>query len=251
MSPRSLLPKEHGAYGQLLLPLLTALAQARPTLAGALLTLASALAFIAHEPVLVLLGHRGPRALEEDGARAKTRLLLLGAGAALAGVAGVLLAPPLARAALLVPLALGALLWPLLARKQEKSLGGELLAACALSSLALPVALADGLAPLAALGTLGAWAFGFAASTVAVRGVIARQKGHAEATLAALAAVTVLFCAAGLLPKPLGPRLLCGGLLVACAWGVQLAKPHPRELRRLGWLLVGGSAAVGALCALA
>jgi hypothetical protein len=244
---RSLAPKEHGAYGQLALPLTAALAAAWPTAAGLLLTLAAALAFTAHEPVLVLLGHRGARALEEDGARARSRLLLLGAGAALAGLAGLVFAPMPARVALLLPLALAALLWPLVARKEEKSLGGELLAACALSAVALPVALADGVPLPAALGMLGAWVFGFAASTVAVRGVIARQKGHDEATQAALAAVTVLFCLGGLLPRPLGPRLLCGGVLVACAWGVQLARPHPRELRRLGWLLVGGSIAVGVL----
>ena len=244
---RSLAPKEHGAYGQLALPLATALAQAWPTAAGLLLTLSAALAFTAHEPVLVLLGHRGPRALEEDGGRARTRLLLLGAAAALAGLSGLVLAPTLARAALAAPLVLAALLWPLLARKQEKSLAGELLAACALSAAALPVALADGVPLPAALGTWGAWVFGFAASTVAVRGVIARQKGHVEATQTALAAVTVLFCLCSLLPKPLGPRLLCGGVLVACAWGVQLARPHPRELRRLGWVLVTGGVAVGVL----
>jgi YwiC-like protein len=244
---RSLAPKEHGAYGQLALPLLAALLQAWPTVAGLLLALSFSLAFTAHEPVLVLLGHRGARALQEDGERARRRLLLLGVAALFAAAAGVLLAPLAARLSLLLPAALALLLWPLLRARLEKSLTGELLAAFALSATALPVALADGVALPAARGTLGAWWAGFAASTVAVRGVIARQKGHEEKTLLALAAVTVAFCAAGLLPKPLGPRLLCGGVLVACAWAVQLAKPHPRELRRLGWILVGGGVATTAV----
>lgn len=245
---RSLAPKEHGALGQLALPLVTALAQGRLSPPGLLFALSAALAFVAHEPLLVLLGHRGPRAFEEDFARARRLLTLLGLLALFAAALALVLAPPAARLAALVPLALAAGLAPLIARRAEKTLAGELLAACALSASAFPVALANSLALPSALGTLGAFCFGFAASTVAVRGVIARQKGYEEPTREALAAVTVLFCLCALCPRPLGPQVLHGGLLVACAWSVQLARPHPRQLQRLGWLLVIASVGVGALC---
>ena len=86
--PRSLLPHEHGAWGQLAMPLLTALAIGRPTVGSLLLTLAVVLAFVAHEPLLVVLGQRGKRAREQDGARALRWLAALGALAAGTGVAG-------------------------------------------------------------------------------------------------------------------------------------------------------------------
>ena len=66
---RSLWPREHGAYAQLAAPLLTALVIVRPTVAAALLALAACIAFLANEPLLVVLGHRGKRMREQDGRR--------------------------------------------------------------------------------------------------------------------------------------------------------------------------------------
>ena len=66
--PRSLLPQEHGAWGQLAMPILSALALGAPSAAALLLTAATVLAFLAHEPWLVVLGHRGMRAKAEDPA---------------------------------------------------------------------------------------------------------------------------------------------------------------------------------------
>src|SRR5512138_3779118 len=68
---RSMLPHEHGAWGQLAMPLLTAFAIGRPTAAALALAAAVVLAFLAHEPAIVLLGQRGRRARDEDGDRAR------------------------------------------------------------------------------------------------------------------------------------------------------------------------------------
>jgi hypothetical protein len=69
---RTLLPREHGAYGQLALPLVTALAMGRPGGAALALTLAAIAAFLLHQPVLLLATRRESRA--RDLARTARRL---------------------------------------------------------------------------------------------------------------------------------------------------------------------------------
>ena len=49
-----MLPREHGAYGQLAFPLVTALVIAGVTLSGVLIAVAAIAGFLAHEPLLVL-----------------------------------------------------------------------------------------------------------------------------------------------------------------------------------------------------
>ena len=175
-APRSLVPREHGAWGQLGVPLLTALLLARPTFAALAWACASVVVFLAHEPFLVALGHRGPRALREDGARARRRLLLLCASGAILGIAGLALAPPLARTAVALPLALGAAVTAFIHRDAERSIAGETVAAAALASTGVPVALCEGVSRASALGTWAAWVVGFALVTPAVRAVIVHAR---------------------------------------------------------------------------
>ncbi|MDE3154816.1 MAG: YwiC-like family protein, partial [Acidobacteriota bacterium] len=98
-----MLPREHGAYGQLLFPLVTALALGRPGAAALALAAAAIAAFLAHEPLLVLLGQRGTRAARERGPEARHWFTGLAAMAAIAGAAGVRLAPQAARVARAAP----------------------------------------------------------------------------------------------------------------------------------------------------
>src|SRR6266542_1201900 len=97
-----------------------------------------------HEPLLVVLGHRGRRVKDVLGSRATRRLAALGAAAAVCGVAALVLSPPAARLAALAPAALALPVAPLVARRLEKTTAGELLVAAALSACAAPVALAAG-----------------------------------------------------------------------------------------------------------
>lgn len=172
---RSLWPREHGAYVQLAAPLITAEVVREPSLAMLALGAGAVLGFLAHEPLLVALGNRGPRLLASDGARARTRLALLTCAAVALGAAGLGLAPHAALAAgiAVVPAALVLLLaW----RRAEHTPLGEVTAAIALTGAALPVAVAGG-APLdVALVRWLAWALGFAATVAAVHRVIARHK---------------------------------------------------------------------------
>jgi len=242
---RPLIPHEHGAWGQLLLPLLCGLALGRLTAAALLLAAAVILFFLAHEPLLVMLGQRGARARAEHGARARRWLgALLGAAAA-AGAAGLALAPAAARMAALVPVALaGAVAW-LVWRKREKTVLGEVTIAAALASAAAAVALAGGAGAAAAAAAVLAWVISFAAATLAVHVILvrARSKGARDpgllhaAGVAALAAAAVALAAGGFppaLPVAAAPTLLIS--LAVC-----LGRVSPRRLRPLGWALVGSS----------
>ena len=243
---RVLVPHEHGAYGQLALPLLTGLALGRPTAAALLLTYCILVAFVAHESLLVVLGQRGRRATAGDGPTARRVLAILGAQAALTGAAGFGLAPPSARAALALPVVLAAAVAWLVVRKQEKTLLGEIVVAGALSSGGLAVALASG-APLAwAAGAWVTWLLAFSAATLAVQVVLvrARTKGRSDPGLthaaAALALVALAFAAVPLLGVPaVVPIALLPTALLSIA--VCVLRVPPQRLRELGWAMVATS----------
>jgi YwiC-like protein len=243
---RTLIPHEHGAYGQLALPLLTALALGRPNAPALLLGYAILVSFVGHESLLVLLGQRGKRASEGDGPRARRVLAILGTQAVLAGLAGFYLAPPLARAALALPVLLTAAIGWLLLRRLEKTLGGEIVVAATLSSGGLAVALAGG-APLAwAVGAWVTWVLAFSAATLAVQVILvrARSKGGRDPGLAhaaaALALVVSAFAAVPLLGLPGAVPVAL--LPTAClSIAVCLARVSPKRLRELGWAMVATS----------
>jgi hypothetical protein len=243
---RSLLPHEHGAWGQLAMPLLTALAIGRPGAAALLLTVAVVLAFVAHEPLLVVLGQRGRRVKAEEGARAARWLATLGALAAATGLAGIVLAPQAARLALALPAVLAAVVAGLVASRLERTTVGEIVVAAALASAGWAVALAGGAAPEAAVAALLAWILAFAAATLAVRVILervrskgARDPGRRNAALAALLALAAAALSWAGLPRALA---IATFPTAAFAIVVCLARFSPKRLRELGWALVGSSA---------
>jgi len=246
--PRSLLPQEHGAWGQLAMPLLSAYAIGGLAPAALLLGAATVLAFLAHEPWLVVLGHRGVRALRDDGSRARRVMWAYLAAAAATGLLGVWLAPPVARLALLVPAALAAVVVGFVLAKQERTVPGELTVVSALASSGFAVALAGGATLTAAAAATTTWVLAFASSVFAVHVVLVRalSKGEEEhrwrnAALAALVGGggSAVALAAGLgwaVPAAVAPTLLLS--LVVC-----LAPFSARQLRELGWGLVGSTTA--------
>ncbi|MCA9195704.1 MAG: YwiC-like family protein, partial [Planctomycetales bacterium] len=72
----NLKPKEHGAYAILAIPIVTAILVTGPTVVGLCVAVASLAGFLAHEPLLVALGHRGARAQRTTPA-AQRRLTVL------------------------------------------------------------------------------------------------------------------------------------------------------------------------------
>ena len=247
MTPYSLLvPKEHGAYGQLLFPLLTAWLVARPSVPAILFGLAATGGFLAHEGLAVRLGHRGSRAKREDRDRATTSFGVFVAFGVLAGVAALALAPAEARRAAAVTVALSAAALVMTWTGRERTVVGELLACCALASWSLPIALASGASAATAIGIWVVWSLTFAAATLAVRAVIARTRREPWKTLLAGAAVVLAAGSIGLsvpselqwstLPVPLLPA-------VALVLALGLLPIGARHLHRVGWSIVAMSLA--------
>jgi hypothetical protein len=245
MSGRALVPHEHGAWGQLVMPLLCGLAIGRPGAAPLLVAAAAVLLFVAHEPLLVVLGRRGTRTRDEEGPRAHRWLTALAAAAVVTGAAGLALSPSGARLSALVPVALaGAVVW-LVRRGWEKTLAGEVTVASALASASAVVALAGGAGPGDALAALLAWVIAFSAATLAVHAVLARAPSrgaevpgllHAAGAVL-LGAAAVALAGAGLssaLPLAAAPTVLIS--VAVC-----LAPVSPRRLRTLGWVLACAS----------
>jgi hypothetical protein len=248
---RSLWPREHGAYAQLLAPLVTALVVMPPTWQAGLLALAACCAFLANEPLLVVLGHRGKRMRENDGVRAKRRLALLVAIAAAASTIALAGSPrrvlEVAGVVALPAVATLVLAW----RRAEKSVAGEIVAAVALSGASAVVLVASGASWQAAGALWGAWAVGYACTVVAVHRVIARHRAPASAAdaiagavLAAVSVATVALLVDPALLADTHPAFatigaaapLAAASLVLVAW-----PPRATYLRTIGFVLVGAS----------
>jgi hypothetical protein len=243
-----MLPREHGAYGQLLFPLVTALAVGHPGGAALLLAAAAVCAFLAHEPLLVLLGQRGSRAAREQRTRAAVWFGAFGAAAAACGLTAIALAPTDVRLALVVPAALAAILFVVILARWEHTSGGEILSALTLSSLALPVGLAARASPTAATTCAAVFGAVFVSGIIGVRAVIAhtrrpRARGmRAGAVLVAVGSLVLLWRIAS---AGLGASSAPWAALPVCALAVLLAvaPPSARRLRAVGWALVATTAA--------
>jgi hypothetical protein len=241
-----MLPKEHGAYGQISFPLIAALAVAGPSRAGLLIVVTMLAGFLAHEPALIVLGQRGPRARRELGRRAR-RWLMVSVFTAAAAAIGAFFSMHAAAWSLAVPFAPAALLATATVRGTEKSWYGETATAVACAGAAVPISLAGGLSLTVSAGVAIPFALLFVSSTLAVRVVILRVRGGGDlaATAVTRRAALGLAIASGL-ALAVASRMgivpastiaaAAPGLLTAAA--IALRPPAPSRLRVLGWTLV-------------
>ncbi len=251
---RVLLPREHGTYAQLAFPLLSGLTVAGPTLPGGALAAAVVCLFLAYEPAAVLLGVRGVRLQREANGAARRQLALSTAAALLLGAVALLLAPPRARLLLTVPALLAAPVAALLPARRVKTLAGETLTAGALAGMHLPLAAAAGAAGVALWGPALVWFAAFFLATLAVHAIKARQKQRDRwlgvsavgCTIAVGTAAAVLAVARA----PLRLPALALAVPLGAVLAVNLARVHPRALRRVGWMLVASDVAALAFLAL-
>jgi hypothetical protein len=209
-----------------------------------LLTVAAVCAFLANEPLLVVLGHRGPRLRENEGARARRRLIVLGAVAAACG--GIGLARVSSTTLQLAALAMApvAVLLVLAWRRGQHSLAGEIVAAITLPGACAPIASASGVGVHDALLLWAAWSAGYVASVLAVHRVIARNR-HAASVVDGVIAVGL---AGGIAAIVLvAPRSFVLALpLVAMSAALVVRPPGARHLRAIGVGLV--IATVASIC---
>ena len=240
-----MVPREHGAYGQLLVPLITALAIGRPRGPAVALAVAIVAAFLAHEPLLVLLGQRGARAARDQRSTAMRSLAVFAGVAVVFGGEALVTVDRSVRVALLVPFVGAAALGAMIASRNEHSSGGEIAAAVTLSSVCVPVALAAGSSVIAAVTCAVVFAAGFVVATIAVREVIAQTRRRTVLTRTAIACGAAAIVG-GLVVLSRG-GLVAGVAAVAVvplsagAAALAIAMPAPRHLRRVGWLLVGAT----------
>ncbi len=240
-----LLPREHGAYGQLLFPLLAALLIGRPAAGAYLLGAAAVAAFLAHESLLVVLGQRGARAAREQGTEARRSLALLGGFCAVTGIVSIFVLPRPALDVLALPIVLGILVGAAVLMHRERSTIGEMLAAVALSSLSLPVALAGNATRTDALTLFVVFSAVFAVATLAVRAMIGRvtKTGGPPPLLAGVLTLAVVMgLAVAAFTRTLAPVAPYAALPVcAVALGLAASPPNPRHLRTIGWTLVAAT----------
>lgn len=251
MDMRPPFPKEHGAWAQLAIASGAVILVARAHPPGYWAWLAALwAAFIAHEPLLLLLGQRGAQTRKEQRVRAWAWLLMLMGLALFLGGAGMSGAAPVARGALLLPLGCAGLLLPGTLRNEEKSLAGEVLAALALGSSALPLSLRAGAGLNAAWQLAAGLMLAFVLATMLVRRFLAALRKRPE-PLSAVGAALLTGLGAGLgLALAMEGRVLEGlALLPLPLLGFRLfAGPWPpHRLKRLGWLLAFGNIATALL----
>jgi hypothetical protein len=249
-------PREHGAYGQIAFPLVTSFLVAGITVPALLLALALIAGFLAHEPLLVLLGRRGARAKAMHGRRALMWFVLISSGGLVAAATAWWLSSADVRWSLVLPMLPAACVAGAVARHNEKSAVGELGVALTFSLAAVPVALAAGGALEVAISIAAVFALTFVPATLAVRALIldVRGGGNARAArvsrVAAIASATLgltalgVAGAAGVLP-PLAWLAAVPGA-AAAVW-IALRPPPPTRLRAVGWTLVTASTAAAVL----
>ncbi len=194
-----LLPREHGAWVQLLLPSATALVAGSRTAAPWLWTLAALAAFLAHEPLRIAVGHRGTR-LRRDWAGLAPRMAAVALCVAAMSALAAQVLQPIAIAWLIAPAAAAVALAAIVVRQADRTLAGELIAAASLPWVALPVAVSGGAEARFALGQACVWSIGFTLLTLAVRAAKARALkqplSRRLATVATLLAAATLLSAA-------------------------------------------------------
>lgn len=247
-----MIPREHGAYGQLLFPMITALALGRPGPAALAWVGASALGFLAHEPIMVLLGQRGAKVSRDGRRRARRWLTAYVTGVALLGSFAFVAMPNEARVALVAPSSLGILLAIVITVRRERTAWGEVLSAVTLSSLAWPAAVASGVPPIAARTCAAVFAGGYAAATVAVHAVIARTRrppANAARIAAMLAAVVVVVLVATAVQGHLldETAVVTVAPMAGGAFALACAGPSARRLRTVGWTLIAVSTATAGI----
>jgi len=249
---RKMVPREHGAYAELLFPIVTVLLGGSPTTSTWLLAIGAIACFLANEPLLVLFGQRGTRTKREESERAKRALLVFALVALGTGIAGLLLAAPVVQYAVGVPLLLGVALVMLAIQGLERSMVGEALAASTLSSIAVPLGLSAGLDLTLTLAVALIWLVTSLLGTAVVRLTVARTKAKSDEELARvrfkralLILVSLAVIAVGV-AAPYGSRvglwILAAAVPVAVVVLVMaVLQPTARRLRLMGWSLVAAN----------
>jgi hypothetical protein len=251
----TLLPREHGAYGQLAFPLVTAVLVGQVNTVSLAWIAAVVAGFLAHEPLLILLGRRGARARRERGRHAVVVLALTSA-ASVGGALVAVAASPSVRWSFALPAFPAAIAAAAAIRGGEKDWPAQVAVAMTFSLAAVPLAMIGGVTGRTALTIALAFALIFVTGTLAVRSVVLRVRGGGNPGAARLTRhavyVVVVAGTAGLSAAILRewlPWLILASVAppLVCATFVAARPPHATRLRTIGWSLVATTAVAATL----
>jgi peptidoglycan/LPS O-acetylase OafA/YrhL len=181
MNGALLLPREHGAYGQVAFPLATALIVAHAQPSSVLMATSVFAMFLAHEPLLVLLGHRGRREQTDRGTSAGWWLVGSLIAATATGILAIDRTPAALRWTYLIPTLPALWVFAAIVRRREKTISSETSVAIAFSAVALPVCAGAG-NTVAGATIAAAFAVLFVLGTLFVRLVVFRPGGNRDAS---------------------------------------------------------------------
>jgi hypothetical protein len=233
------------------MPLATALAISDVRVPAILTAIAAIAAFVAHEPLVVLLGGRGARARRNQKNQAIAWLIVGGGIAIAAGLGALASANPQARWLFACPLIPAAVLAALLVTGREKSTLGEVASAIAFASVSIPIVAATSASPLRGFVVAFTFASLFIVSTLGVRIVVLRTRGGGDphaVRVARLQLAVALVVIAIAIPLAALSEARIGIAATAILPGVAVAttlafRPPPaRRLRTVGWTLLSTTA---------
>ncbi|TWU33931.1 YwiC-like family protein [Novipirellula artificiosorum] len=234
-------PKEHGAYAILIIPILTSLAAGGVSWVGVCVAAASVAGFLAHEPLLVMIGHRGPRA--KRSATTATRYLVALTTICLAsGVAAMLFGNVAVRVALIGCGILATLSFGIAFAGKHRTALGQTAGVIGLSAPCVPILLAAGIGTGDALKTWVVWLLGFAATTLAVRSVLAYQK-HKNRILhwSGLTTISVFPLLIVVWWIEATDWILPVIPMILASWYLMIQPPPAKRLKQIGWSLVAAT----------
>jgi hypothetical protein len=232
----AMVPREHGTYVQLFVPLGCAWMHVTEWGAGAWLSCAALFFFLAGAPLREL--RRRPRAAR------RTLLAYLVVALTALGV-GVSSARPGVAALMLLPSALLCAAAALVLSGRTRSLAGEVVVALALSSWSLPVAACG---PLSLADSLWVWvpfATYFGVSTVAVRHLMPRSRRRDGLSSAVVLGLCAVLLGVSVGAVALGELSVSRAVALGPSWATPAllvwVQPAPTRIRSVGKLLLIGS----------
>jgi len=246
-----MLPREHGAYSQMALPLATSLVIAGPSPPALLLALAVVCGFLAHEPLVLLLGGRGARALDATQSRATVWFAVTVVAMVAAGAAAVRFTPAAVRWSLLLPLVPAAWVGAGAFTRQEKQASTQIAVALAFALATIPICLGAGIERATAISIAFVFASVYVTGVLCVRTIVLRKRGGGNPS-ASRAARRALVCIVFGSTLTIGvavvwawtrwPSLVAAlpGLATAVMLGLRRSPP---PLKTVGWSLALTSAA--------
>lgn len=226
----------------LALPLLTAVLRGSLSWSAAWFSVAAIMGFLAHEPLLVVLGQRGSRLRREGGRAARNALLRRLVIAAIAMGAGIWLGEAVVRISSVALVAVGVIALGLSMQRAERSPAGVMVPWLA-AAAAFPTAVASGWDPFYAGCAVMLWGSTGALAMASVRSLLPRRRSESGSLFEYLAILSspVIAVILGYWAMkgqcPMGAALAALPPLAVCA-GLVTLRPKPRWLRHVGWSLV-------------